>query len=168
MNFVVIGTDHRLQFSERGFEALVSSLADERFFEPLGAIAEEYPEGETVSSVGQRVAQRKNVRWYNLDMTIEEKQTAGVLQEQVSRRGKRQESVTYRLSSDDIREEAWTQKLTKSESGTTIVICGYLHFEPLVRRLREQGHAVDKRIYLEAVPEIKQHPSNSKESDTRN
>src|SRR5450759_3872767 len=39
-------------------------------------------------------------------------------------------------------------KLINSASGTTLVICGYLHYESLVRKLREKGHTVDRRVYL--------------------
>jgi hypothetical protein len=42
MNFVVIGTDHRMQNSEAGFEGLLRAWLSRQFFEPLGAIAEEY------------------------------------------------------------------------------------------------------------------------------
>lgn len=93
--------------------------------------------------------------WFNLDMTTQEKQTAGILEEQRNRPGMFQETVSYRVPSDDIREEAWVDKLIEAASGTTLVICGYLHFESLVQKLRARGHTVDKRVYLETVPTIK-------------
>lgn len=155
MNFVVIGTDHLMQDSEPGFEGLLRAWLDRQFFEPLEAIAEEHSEREhTNRSIGQRLAHERGLRWYNLDMTSEEKHEAGILNEQ---RGRpiSQETLAFRLPSDDVREEVWFKKLVASGSGTTLVICGYLHFEPLVKRLREHGCAVDKRIYLETVPEIR-------------
>jgi uncharacterized protein YbaP (TraB family) len=88
-------------------------------------------------------------------MTIEEKQAAGILEEQLNRPGMFQEMSACRIPSDDIREEAWVEKLTSAASGTTLVICGYLHFEPLVQKLRARGHLVDKRVYLETVPTIR-------------
>jgi len=86
--------------------------------------------------------------------TTEEKRKAGIREEQLSR-PKETETVAYRLPSDEVRESAWIEKLIGFGSGTTIVICGYVHFEPLVRKLREKGHAVDPRVYLDSVPEIR-------------
>ncbi len=157
MNFVVIGTDHRMQNSEAGFEALLRAWLDRRFFEPLEAIAEEYAEniGE---SVAQRLARERNLLWYNLDMTTDEKHKAGILAEQRNRPIST-DTLAYRVQSDKVRESAWFDKLVGSGSRTTVVICGYVHFESLVRRLRADGHAVDSRVYLDCVPEIRDLPA---------
>jgi hypothetical protein len=155
MNFVVIGTDHRMQHSEAGFEALLRAWLQRTYFEPLTAVAEEYHEAIGTSSIAQQLAQQHGLPWYNLDMTTQEKQSAGILADQRSRPGMFQETVSCRVPSDDIREEAWVQKLIESASGTTLVVCGYLHFESLVQKLRARGHTIDKRVYLETVPEIK-------------
>ena len=155
MNFVVIGTDHRMQHSEAGFEALLRSWLERSYFEPLTAVAEEYHEAIGISSVAQRLAKDRQLPWYNLDMTTQEKQSAGILEEQMNRPGMFQEMVTCRVPSDDIREGAWVDKLIADALGTTLVICGYLHFESVVQKLRARGHTVDKRVYLETVPAIK-------------
>jgi hypothetical protein len=153
MNCVVIGTDHRLQDSDPGFEGLLRGWLAKQYFGPLEAIAEEYAEGIGVS-IGQRLAEESRLRWYSLDMNLDEKSAAGILEEQSQRPKKFQEMVTVRLPSDEVREEAMAAKVTNSVSGTTLVICGYLHFESLVKKLRAKGHAVDSRVYLEIVPEI--------------
>jgi hypothetical protein len=155
MNFVVIGTDHRMQDSEAGLEGLLRAWLAREFFEPLEAIAEEHSDREhTNRSIGQRLARERGLHWYNLDMTSDEKYAAGIMSEQRSRPIS-EDGLAFRVHSDDLREAAWVKKLIGSGSGTTLVICGYLHFEPLVRRLRAQGYAVDKRVYLETVPEIR-------------
>lgn len=140
MNFFVIGTDHRMQHSESGFEALLRAWSEQRYFEPLTAIAEEYHEDIGSSSAAQRLANERQLRWYNIDMTTEEKQKAGILEEQQTRPGMFQETVSYRVPSDEIREDAWTDKLIGTASGTTLVVCGYLHFESLVQKLRARTH----------------------------
>lgn len=155
MNFVVIGTDHRMQHSEAGFEGLLKGLLDMRYLEPLTAIAEEFHEAVGDSSVAMRLASERHLYWYNLNMTTQEKQAASILEEQRNRPDMFQEVTAYRVPSDDVREAAWVEKLIGSASGTTLVICGYCHLEPLVRRLREAGHNVDQRVYLEIVPAIK-------------
>lgn len=156
MNFVVIGTDHRMQHSERGLEALIRAWLDQRYIEPLQAVAEEYSDdiGESIAQRIVRERKQHGIRWYNLDMTEDEKNAAGILKEQRARPASKN-GVAFRLPSDDIREHAWVNKLVNSGSGTTFVICGYLHYEALVGKLQQRGHAVDKRVYLEAVPEIK-------------
>jgi hypothetical protein len=154
LSFVVIGTDHRFQHAEHGFEALLRAWLQMVFFEPLTAIAEEYHESIGANSTASRLAIEHGLRWYNLDMTTAEKASAGILEAQRSRPGMFQEGVTFRIPSDDVREEAWVSKLVESASGTTFVICGYLHFESLVAKLRAMGYAVDKRVYLETVPRI--------------
>jgi hypothetical protein len=152
-SFVVIGTDHRMQHSEPGLEGILRVWTSRQFFEPLAAIAEEYHE-DIGDSIGQRLAAEHGLRWYNVDMTTDEKLKAGIREEQVSR-PKSTEAVAYRVPSDEVRENAWIEKLLGSGSETAIVICGYVHFEPLVRKLKEKGHAVDRRVYLESVPEIR-------------
>jgi len=156
VNCMVIGTDHRFQEHDAGLEALLRTWTESRFFEPLTAIAEEYHERLGKSSIAQRIAAERHVDWLNIDMTIQEKQEAGIFEEQSNRPGMFQANVTYRVLSDDIREEAWIRKMTQSiSSGTTIVVCGYLHCASLVQKLRALGHSVDQRIYLESVPEIR-------------
>jgi|SRR5271157_4440330 len=155
MNFVVIGTDHRMQSSEPGFEGLLRALLGRQYFAPLDAVAEEYHD-KLGPSLGQRLAQEHGLRWYNLDMTTEEKSNAGILEEQRSRPIS-QDSLAYRVPSDEIREAAWVEKLLNSgaQTQTALVICGYVHFDSLVKRLRAGGHLVDARVYLETVPEIR-------------
>ena len=150
MMFVVIGTDHRMQNSEHGFEALLRSWIGQKFFEPLEAIAEEYHEniGE---SCAQRLANEHHLRWYNLDIDDDEKRDAGILEEQ---RTRSEAHSNYRIPSDDEREARWVQKLTNSGHPTTLVVCGYAHFESLAGKLCDAGHTVDRRVYLETVPEI--------------
>jgi hypothetical protein len=154
MNFVVIGTDHRMQRRDPGLEGLLSGfLKVTTWMEPLQAIAEEYDE-KAAKSIAQRLAQGSGLSWFNLDMTSEEKFQAGILNEQRSR-PMSEGGVTFRVPTDDVREEAWVRKLIECGSGTTLVICGYVHFEPFVRQLRAKGHTVDSRVYLESVPKIK-------------
>lgn len=155
MNFLVIGTDHRFQERDPGLEGLVRALAEANFEEPLGAIGEEYSLKIAESTAAARLARDLGITWFNFDMTIQERRAAGIFEEQVERPGMFQGKVTHRVPSDDIREEEWVKRLTKFGRGTTIVICGYLHFESLVEKLRAQGHTVDQRVYLETVPEIR-------------
>ena len=155
MNFVVIGTDHRMQNSDLGFEGLLRGLSQQQFLSPLTDIYEEYHENIGVSSVAKRLAKENKLRWANLDMSIQEKHEAGILAEQLNRPGMFQENVSYRLPSDQVREAAWVEKLSKADGGTALVICGYLHFESVVQMLRAKGYGVDQRVYLETVPTIK-------------
>jgi hypothetical protein len=137
-------------------EGVIRSWRDHRYLDPLKAIAEEYNE-KIGNSIAQRLAEERGLRWYNIDMTKEEKQKAGILEEQRNR-PQVQGNVVFRVPSDEVREKFWIEKLTTpARSGTTLVICGYLHEESLVKKLKEHG-AVDRRAYLERVPEIRLWP----------
>ena len=155
MNFVVIGTDHRMQHSESGLEGLLRAWLAKNYIKPLKDVAEEYNE-KLGESIAQRLAREKDLHWYNIDMTTDEKRNAGILEEQQNRPPS-EKGIAFRVPSDEVRENAWTNKLTSSGAGTTLVICGYVHFTSLVAKLREKGHVVDQRVYLESVPEIKMH-----------
>jgi hypothetical protein len=156
LNFIVVGTDHRFQENNPELEAILQSLARSRFIVPLRALAEEYLQWFGAESVAQRLANQLQIPWFNIDMTASERSEAGILEAQSSRPGMFQPNITYRIPSDDVREEAWVERLVMNASGTTIVICGYLHFESLAKKLRARGHTVDQRVYLETVPEIRQ------------
>jgi len=154
MSFVVVGTDHRFQDHDPGFEGILKALLAQKYFEPMVAVAEEYPEEYKVSSIGQRLAEIHQLRWFSLDMTVLEKAAAGILKEQMNRPNMFEEGAACRVPSDEIREAAWVEKLEPGGPGSSLVICGYLHFEALVQKLRAKGHVVDKRVYLETVPKI--------------
>jgi hypothetical protein len=153
MNFVVIGTDHRMQHSEAGLKGLLQAWMAARFIEPLSAIAEEFHDDIGDTSVAQELARDRKLTWFNIDMTTEEKRASNILDEQ-RRRPAPQGNTSYRVPSDDTRENVWVEKLVNTTSGTVIVVCGYSHLEPLVEKLRAGGHAVDKRVYLDTVPSI--------------
>ena len=136
----------------RAFLDKPHAFLDKRYTEPLQAIAEECH--DVTDSVGRRLARERNLRWYNIDMTSEERYKAGILAEQSSRPIS-QGGVTCRVPSDDVREQAWVDKLTAEQSGTTIVIRGYTHFPFLVQKLRTKGCPVDERVYVCTVPEIR-------------
>lgn len=155
MNFVIVGTDHRFQENNAELEAILRTLAQSRFVEPLGAFAEEYSDSIGNSSIAHRLAKEFQIQWYNVDMTLQERVDAGILEAQSNRPGMFQSHITYRIPSDDIREEAWIRKLLQEDLGTTIVVCGYLHFESLAQKLRTAGHTIDQRVFLETVPEIR-------------
>jgi hypothetical protein len=155
VNFVVIGTAHELQNCDAGLEGILRVFLDQRYIEPLVAIAEEFDDAVGKPSSAQRLALERHLCWYNIDMSDREKADAGILQEQEDRRKMIQEGIAYRVPSDNVREDAWVEKLVRPGSGTTLVVCGYVHFEPLVQKLRARGHtAADKRVYLRTVPEI--------------
>ena len=154
MNFLVIGTDHTIQ-REPGFAGLLRGwLCAQR--DGYEAVAEETSDA-LPPSAARRVAEEYGLRWYNLDMTVQEKADAGILG------GLREQRFSsehvHRNKGDEVREAAMIEKLLNSGSQTTLVICGYVHFDPLVKKLRAEGHLVETRVYLETVPEI--HPPSN-------
>lgn len=155
MNFIVIGTAHEFQNRDPGLEGILRAFLDQRYREPLVAIGEEFHDAIGESSLAQRLAFERHLCWCNIDMTDREKADAGILQEQEARRKMVQAGIAFRVASDDLREDAWVEKLVRPGSGTTLVVCGYVHFEPLMKKLRSRGHTTDdSRVYLHTVPQI--------------
>jgi hypothetical protein len=154
MNFIVVGTDHRFQRREPGLCGLLRALLGQRYVVEFGAIAEELHEDIGGPTIAQLLAKRYKLCWYNLDMTMVEKQEAGIWKEQKSRPTLCAATTVWRVPSDGLREDAWVAKLIASPSCNTLVICGYLHLEALAKRLTAGGCTVDKRVYLETVPTI--------------
>jgi hypothetical protein len=146
MNFIVIGTDHRLQKSDVGFEGLLRGfLTKSGYCEPIIAIAEEYH--DTLGcTAAQRLATEFDLLWFNIDMSDLEKEQAGILEEQRSR-----PTGSTRLPSDDARERFWVSRLNSNERGTTVVVCGSIHLDSLVEKLNNGVSAIDQRLYLEKL-----------------
>jgi hypothetical protein len=150
----VIGTDHRIQPGEVGFEAMLDAFVKKRWILPLRYIAEEYAPnlGETAA---QRIAKESDLNWYNLDLSHDERIAVGILEEQ-QRRPACKDNVAYRVPSDDVRENAWVEKVLDSGRGcTTIAICGFCHFESFVQKLEARGCTLGLRVYLEYPLQIK-------------
>ena len=137
MNFIVIGTAHEFQNRDRGLEGILRAFLDEHYIEPLVGIAEEFHDAIGDSSLAQRLAFERHLCWWNIDMTDREKTDAGILQEQEDRRKMEREGIAYRVPSDDTREDAWVEKLVRSASGTTLVLCGSPHRLPGAEAWRE-------------------------------
>lgn len=150
-----MGTDHRFQHSEQGLRAILQTWVELPFFEPLVAVAEEYNPKIGATTICQEIAAARCLHWFNVDMSDEEKEEGGILEAQRNRPAPA-DGAHYRIPSDRIREEAWVGKLTSSKNGTIIVVCGYLHLDELVKRLRAEGHTILKRVYLENALEIRE------------
>jgi hypothetical protein len=102
-------------------------------------------------SVAQCIAVEHHIEWLSVDMTPEEKVAAGISEEQ---RARRESGRQVRAPSDEIREQAWIEKLEASGKQHVLVVCGYLHLEVLVQKLKFRGHETGQRVYLEIVPDI--------------
>ncbi len=75
----------------------------------------------------------------------------GIAEEQRTRRESGQQ---VRVPSDEVREQAWVEKLEASGKDHVLVVCGYLHFDGLMQKLKKRGHETAQRVYLESVPDI--------------
>jgi hypothetical protein len=153
MTFEVIGTDHRFQQRDVGLHHLLESFFELQYFAgPIQLIAEE-SDNRWGNSVARNIAVEHHIEWLSVDMTPEEKAAAGIAEEQPARR---ESGRQVRVPSDDIREQAWVEKLEASGKEHILVVCGYLHLEGLVQKLKIRGHETAQRVYLETVPDINQ------------
>ena len=151
MTFEVIGTDHRFQQRDLGLHRLLESFFEMRYFAgPIQLMAEEWHE-QWGKSVAQNIAVEHHIEWLSVDMTPEEKIAAGIAEEQ---RTRRESGRQVKVPSDEIRVQAWVEKLEASGKEHILVVCGYLHLEDLVQKLKIRGHETAQRVYLESVPDI--------------
>jgi len=151
MTFEVIGTDHRFQLRDLGLQRLLESFFEMKYFAgPIQLIAEEWDE-QWGKSAAHKIADEHRIDWLSVDMAPEEKVEAGIADEQ---RTRRESGRQVRVPSDEIREQAWIEKLETCGEKHVLVVCGYLHLDGLVRKLKMRGHETAQRVYLESVPDI--------------
>lgn len=97
MNFVVIGTDHRAQMSDGGFETLLVFLLARQYIEPLCTVAEEW-DGRFGNSICQQLAAERKLAYIDLEAQCHIRYPPWVIEEQTARRKLGQ---CYRVPSDD-------------------------------------------------------------------
>src|SRR5229473_8617962 len=137
MTFEVIGTDHRFQQRDVGLQRLLESFFELKYYAgPIQLIAEEWDE-QWGKSLAQKIAAEHNIEWLSVDMTPGEKVAAGIAEEQ---RTRRESGRQVKVPSDEIRVQAWMEKLEATGKNHVLVVCGYLHLDDLVRKLKMCGH----------------------------
>jgi hypothetical protein len=160
MKMIILGTDHALQCHDSRLKALISDLIER---EHVTLIAEE----NRVSSntLGQQLAESMNLRWIQIDMSIEDRVKAGIegkLANRMQIRGFNEygdpiPAIRYAPVEDGIREEFWLDQIENATTdGTVLVVCGCLHCVPLSKKAETRGHTIAAKLfYPEDLSELK-------------
>lgn len=138
----IIGADHEAQWKDPSgdFRKLLEKCAAECLVELIAEEAYSLP-----TTVGQRLACRRDVPWIDFDMNSAERLEAGI-SEELSQRptspifSDRRDRVVggiveYLPRADGLREEHWVRRLLNHRADSVIVVCGALHVKPLAGRL---------------------------------
>jgi len=152
---VVVGTDHRLQSSDTALKAHLAHLARNHNF---GLVAEEC--AADASTVAGQVASSLGVPHLPIDMTDAERKEAGIYDRLCIRPKMRfdpasgyQEEHVYLRHADGVRENFWLDKIEAITcEGQVLVVCGYLHLDPLSEKARRRRHRVTKTVFPEDLP----------------
>lgn len=89
-------------------------------------------------------------------MTVDERKAAGIYEALRNRPGHPDDTMEYtieeRIPADAVCENHFAEHIltADSETGLVLVLVGDMHVEPVARRLRAKGHAVD--VHSELVP----------------
>ena len=87
--------------------------------------------------------------WRNLCMTVEERTAAGIREALDNRPGHPDDNMEYtieeRIPADAVCEDHFADHILVPENaeGEVLVMVGDMHVEPVARRLRAKGHAVE-------------------------
>lgn len=142
MHLIIIGVEHTMQDSEE-LRDVLAALTDP---ELVTLIGEERPFGQGVAA---EVAQSKNIRWLQIDMTTEDRIHAGIydklsgrmLHWPVDENGIPIETLCYAMKEDGIREWFWLDRIVEHYThGTVVVVCGPGHVRPLSDKGISRGH----------------------------
>jgi hypothetical protein len=167
MDYVVVGTDHKLQRADSQDTGLRDLLQSIIASHPVVLIAEEVKTSEDVRTFGRELIGED--KWLSIDMTTQQRKDAGIY-EVLRSGGPVRHPVTgndvrgnvYHKKSEGIRETFWLGKIqgwckgAKVASGTVVVTCGHNHLKPLAEKIKAQGHSVIEREYLPYDKEAEQ------------
>jgi hypothetical protein len=140
----ILGVDHELQRADLtgDFERLLEQTLAKG---SLDLIAEEARESD--STVAQRIALGRSIRWLNVDVTLEDKIRLGIYDELMNRPKKLLfeggmclgEKGWYLPHADAIREELWASRILAEKVHAALVVCGLLHMQHLAEKLATRG-----------------------------
>lgn len=151
MEIIVLGIDHSLQMGDVGLESLIRAIIESH---NITLIAEE--NRGLLNTIGKRISDSKNLRWLQIDMSTEERITAGIYDKLANRMqirgydadGVPLPAIRYAPVEDGIREEYWLSRIEETaNAGTTLVICGCLHGVPLSAKGEKRGHRILARMF---------------------
>ena len=133
----VVGVDHDLQWKDDPTGHLKAVLSAELVAGNFGLMAEEALGLPT--TVGQRLACKLNIPWLQVEMSISEREKAGITRRVSSPISPLEDigGITeYDLTQDGLREEHWIQEILRWRVDQVLLVCGFLHISPVAGKFR--------------------------------
>jgi hypothetical protein len=159
MRIIILGTDHELQCHDQDLKVLITEIVAR---EQVTVVAEE--NRPLLNTLARQVSDSMNLRWIQMDMSIEDRIKAGIdgklanrMQLRFEASGKPTPAIRYAPIEDGIREEFWLDRIQEATGdGIGLAICGCLHCLPLAERAEKRGHKVLFKIFHpERLSELK-------------
>lgn len=165
MDYVTVGTDHKLQKSDSqdtGVKDLLSQILQNN---PVVLIAEEVETSKPVSTFGRELVGED--KWLSIDMNDDERKAAGIYNTLLHggapvrdpRTGFDVQGNEYHYVSEGQRENHWLNKIEHwckekgIADGTVVLVCGHNHLPFVGTKISERGHSV---VQLEYLPHNKE------------
>jgi hypothetical protein len=173
MNYVIVGSDHKLQKSDSKDTGLKDLLNQVLHNNDVVLIAEEVETSKTVKTFGRELVGEE--KWLSIDMDADERQKAGIHDKLLHGGGPVRDPRTggdvqqneYHQVSEGKRENHWLDKIDKwcKEKGiseetaisggitvhapkTIILVCGHNHLPFVAAKISQRGHSVVQLEYL--------------------
>lgn len=146
MNWTLIGLDHTIQWRDATGDlraTLEQIIADHR----PDLIAEE-TSARLPTTVGQRIALRKDIPWLNVDLSLADRKklkinrpvpTTPLFDDTYEYVGS---AETYESDIQAVREKHWIERVCACRCRSVIFLCGAIHLDPVRKRLEEIGHNI--------------------------
>ena len=160
MDYIIIGTDHKLQKSDAtktGLRDMLLSIVNKR---EVVLIAEEVSTSKDISTFGRELI--GDAKWLSIDMTTQERKDAGIYEVLRAAVGPGYDPVTHRdirvnpyhMRAETVRENFWLDRIAKwcednqVSAGTIVITCGHNHLKFLSDKVIQRGHNVTTREYV--------------------
>jgi len=162
MNILIVSILHEFQLDDGelasaelrqlrdNLEALLQKKIAERIVEFIG---EETDWKSKHSTIAQRLANKRTpqIPWKNVDMTEEERKTAGIYEALKNRpyrvvwRGDKTVAIFRRIPEDDIREEFMVSRAIEyaGNAESVLILCGDMHTGALKKKFEHREHLVE-------------------------
>lgn len=146
MEVTIVGLDHQTQWQDSTgmLKRLLEGLCSTN---QIDLIAEE-ASAQMPTTVGQRLAQRQDIPWLNVDMSNQQRVEAGI-DHQVPTGPLFDESYnfvgstqSYEPAIQGVREKYWLNQILRCHCERVILVCGAIHLDTISESLKHIGHVV--------------------------
>jgi hypothetical protein len=156
--YVILGTSHDIQWAggapspsvRKDIDGLKSTIRGLIAKYKVKLIAEETLGPNSPPTVAREIANSEKICYREIDMSRDEVEAAGILEELERRYDQRSEenpnSEVRMCHADDIRENSWLDVIEQMKLTPVLVVCGWAHTDFLASKVRARQYVVAEGI----------------------